>query len=256
MLEQVSTLTVRGKVVLITGASRGIGQACAEAFRCRGALLSLTARSPIPNTEALTTKADLTRHEDRQALVCRTREHYGRIDILVNNAGSGLYGATEAVDPSHALNLFQLNLFAALALIQLVLPSMRAQKGGHIVNVSSIAAEIALPWMTLYSASKAALSSVSSGLRRELTGTGILVTDVLPGYVTTTFQGSAIGHPPKTILEWRRRAISPEHCAEAIVRGVERDARTVVTPATGWLAILAQRMMPSVLDSTLSKMNR
>ncbi len=152
--------------------------------------------------------------------------------------------------------MFALNLFAPVALIQLVLPQMRAQGSGCLVNVSSIAAEIALPWMTFYSASKAALSAVSSGLRRELGDTPIRVMDVLPGYITTNFQSAAQGKPPAGVQRARKRAITSEQCAESIVRGVERDARTVVTPAYGWLAILAQRLAPALIDSPLIKMNR
>jgi short-subunit dehydrogenase len=252
-------LITRGKVVLITGASRGIGEACAQAFARRGAMLSLGARasrSACALPEALSSEVDLTLAADRKRLVERTIERYGRIDVLVNNAGSGLYGPTETVELSAAMELFQLNLFAALGMVQLVLPIMRAQGSGHIVNVSSIAAEVPLPWMTMYSASKAALSAVSSGVRRELRGTGVSVTDVLPGYVTTSFQGSAVGKPPAGVLGARRHAISPEQCAEAIVRGVERGARTVVTPRYGWLAIWAERFAPWMVDSPLSKMNR
>lgn len=247
---------MRGKVVLITGASRGIGSACAEAFARRGALLSLAARSPCKFPEALSSKVDLTKPEDRGHLIERTFQRFGRIDILVNNAGSGLYGPTETTELSAIMDLFQLNLFSTVALMQLVLPIMRAQGSGHIVNVSSIAAEVPLPWMTLYSASKAALSAVSAGLRRELRGSAISVMDVLPGYVTTSFQGSAVGKPPAGVLGARRHAISPEQCAEAIVRGVERGTRTVITPRSGWLAVWAERFAPWMVDSPLSKMNR
>ncbi len=249
-------MTVNGKVVVITGASRGIGQACALAFGRRGALLSLAARSPLAVPDALCTPCDLTLAADRETLVHRTIEHYGRIDILINNAGHGLYGPTGQANPTDLRTLFELNFFAAVAMIQLVLPSLEAQHSGHIVNVSSIAADIALPWMTMYSASKAALSSVSAGLRRELQGSGVQVTDVLPGYVTTGFQASATGTPPNGVLQFRSRAISPEQCAEAIVRGVERGARTVVTPGSGWFAILAEHLLPRMVDSPLSKMNR
>jgi len=249
-------LDVSGKVVLITGASRGIGAACADAFARRGAKLSLASRSAIGREGALTTQADLTLVADRQLLIQRTVSHYGRIDILVNNAGSGLYGATAEADPAQVQAMFALNLFAPVALIQLVLPHMRAQGSGAIVNISSVAAEIALPWMTLYSASKAALSSVSAGLRRELEGTAIQITDVLPVYVTTNFQAAAAGKPPEGVLRRRARAISPAQCAESIVRGVERGVKTVVAPASGWLAILAQRLLPSGIDSAISKMNR
>ena len=247
---------VRGKVVLITGASRGIGSACAASFARRGALVSLAARSPCNFPQALSSEVDLIDPKDRERLIERTLQRYGRIDILVNNAGSGLYGPTETTELAAAMHLFELNLFAAVALMQLVLPIMRAQGEGHIVNVSSIAAEVPLPWMTLYSASKAALSAVSSGLRRELRGSPIRVTDVLPGYVMTSFQGSAVGRPPVGVLGSRRHAISPEQCAEAIVRGVERGARTVITPRSGWLAVWAERLAPWMVDSPLSKMNR
>lgn len=249
-------MNVRGKVVLITGASRGIGRACVDSFSRRGALVSAAARSPLDLPDIFSTQCDLTVAGDRERLVQQTMARFGRIDILVNNAGHGLYGSTETADLKEAKALFELNFFAALGTIQLVLPLLRAQKEGHLVNVSSLAADIVLPWMTLYSASKSALSSVSSGLRRELRGTGVQVTDVLPGYVTTGFQGSASGEPPEGIVKYRKRAISAEQCAEAIVRGVERDARTVVAPASGWLAIAGERLLPGMIDSLLSKMNR
>jgi len=249
-------LTVGGKVVLITGASQGIGQACAISFGRRGALLSLAARTPLTLPDALCTACDLTSEADRETLVRQTIQHFGRIDILVNNAGHGLYGPTAQATATDMRNLFELNVFAAVSMIQLVLPGMLAQGSGHVVNVSSIAAEIALPWMTMYSASKAALSAVSCGLRRELLNTAVQVTDVLPGYVKTGFHAAATGTPPSGVVKLRARAISPEQCAEAIVKGVERGARRVVTPASGRLAILAEHLLPRVVDSPLSKMNR
>ncbi len=243
-------------MVLITGASQGIGQACAVAFGRRGALLSLAARTPLTLPDALCTACDLTSEADRAALVYSTIQRFGRIDILVNNAGHGVYGPTAQVSSKDMRSLFELNLFAAVEMIQLVLPGMLAAGSGHLVNVSSIAAEIALPWMTMYSASKAALSAVSSGLRRELQGTAVQVTDVLPGYVKTGFHAAATGTPPNGVVNLRTRAITPEQCAEAIVKGVERGARRVVTPASGWFAIHAEHLLPQMIDSPLSKMNR
>lgn len=249
-------MNVRGKVVLITGASRGIGAACADSFLRRGALLALAARSALSRADALCLQADITDPQSRESLVQSTLERYGRIDILVNNAGSGIYGPTAETDLSRMQDLFALNLFAPVALIQLVLPQMQAQGSGAIVNVSSIAAEIVLPWMTPYSASKAALSAVSSGLYREVASTAIQVTNVLPGYIKTNFQNAAEGTPPPGVLRARKRAITAEQCAEAIVRGVERGARTVVAPSYGWLGIVAQRLIPYLVDSPLIKMNR
>lgn len=245
-----------GKIVLITGASRGIGAACAESFARRGALLSLAARSAISQPGTLCIRADLTLPEDREALVRRTLDHYGRIDILINNAGDGLYSPTEVADLDQARRMFELNLFAAVGVAQLVLPGMRAQASGTIVNVTSIAAAIPLPWMTLYSASKAALSAATQGLRRELRGSQIRIMEVQPGYVVTGFQDHATGHPPPGVLKLRKRAITAAQCGEAIARGVEREASRVVTPASGWFAIALERVLPSVIDSALGRMNQ
>ncbi|MDQ6678433.1 MAG: SDR family NAD(P)-dependent oxidoreductase [Acidobacteriota bacterium] len=248
-------MLLTGKVVLITGASRGIGAACAESFGRRGAQLSLAARSPISQPGALSTQADLTLPEAREALVRRTLDHYGRVDILINNAGDGLYSPTELTGLDQARRMFELNLFAAVGMVQLVCPGMRAQRSGTIVNVTSIAAAIPLPWMTLYSASKAALSSVTRGLRRELRGSRIKIMEVQPGYVLTEFQDHAAGQPPPGVLKHRHRAITAARCGEAIARGVERGARTVVTPPSGWFAIALERVLPSVIDSALGRIN-
>ena len=133
-----------GKVVLITGASEGIGAACAHAFRRRGARLSLTARSrekleAVGGGDALITAGDLLDPEVRKSVVERTLERYGRVDILVNNAGVGLYTPSWQTPPELARRLFDLNFFAALDLIQRVVPVMLRQGEGMIVNVSSIA---------------------------------------------------------------------------------------------------------------------
>ncbi|MGB9604478.1 MAG: SDR family NAD(P)-dependent oxidoreductase, partial [Bryobacteraceae bacterium] len=175
-----------GKVVLITGASEGIGAACAHAFRRRGALLSLAARSrekleAVGGADALITTADLRDGEARRRVIERTLERYGRLDILVNNAGAGLYTPSRQTLPELVRDLFELNFFAALDLIQKAVPAMLGQGGGMIVNVSSIAGKVTFPWLTLYCASKYALNALSDGLRMELAGTGIRVLTVCPG---------------------------------------------------------------------------
>jgi short-subunit dehydrogenase len=255
-------LKLDGKVVLITGASEGIGAACAAAFRRRGAHLALTARSH----EKLRSRAtpddfiipgDLTRSEDRAHIVESTLEHFGSIDILVNNAGVGLYSTAWETPMVQARDLFELNFFAVLEMVQLVVPSMRLKKSGCIVNVGSIAGKVTLPWFTLYSASKYALGSLTDGLRMELKRDGIHAMTVCPGYVDTGFQNHVIhGRPPVAIGTRRKFAITAEQCAEAIVRGVERNARTVVTPKTGWMFVAAARLLPSVVDAQLERMYR
>jgi short-subunit dehydrogenase len=251
-------MRIDGRVVLITGASEGIGAACAAVFRDRGARLSLTARSEdklraAGGPDALITPGDLTLSETRETVVERTLERFGAVDILINNAGMGLYTPAWNVPLEDVRRLFELNFFATLAMVQLVAPHMRERRSGVIVNISSIAGKVTLPWFTLYSASKYALCSLTDGLRMELASDGIRCIMVCPGYVRTAFQAHALGAaPPKRITDSKRFAITPEQCAEAIARGVERGARTVVTPRSGWLFVLAERLLPSLVDKQLA----
>lgn len=254
-------MRIQGKVVLITGASEGIGAACAAAFRARGARISVTARSAAKLAEAagpdgLAIPGDITDAAVRRAVVDGTIKRFGRIDVLVNNAGRGFYHPACQAPVEDAERLFALNVFAPLDLARLVVPRMREQGGGAIVNVSSIAGRIALPWMTIYSASKFALGALTDGLRLELAGTGIRTMTVCPGYVRTAFHANADGRPPAKVVAAKRFAITAEECASAIVRGVERGARTVVVPRTGWLLIALARLLPRVMDSRLAAMNQ
>jgi len=113
-----------------------------------------------------------------------------------------------------------------------------------------------LPWMTLYSVSKYALGSWTEGLRMELARDGIRTMIVCPGYVQTAFQKNVIaGHSPEKVQQARSFAIRPEECAAAIRRGVERNARTVVTPAAGWVLIALIRLFPGIVESRMAHIN-
>ncbi|MBC7928710.1 MAG: SDR family NAD(P)-dependent oxidoreductase [Bryobacteraceae bacterium] len=251
-------MQIEGKVVLITGASEGIGAACARAFRDRGANVCLTARSEenlraVADPRDLVIPADLLVKASPQLIVDETIAKYGRIDVLVNNAGAGLYEPAHLGSPELATRLFQLNLFAPLELIRCAVPHMKQQSSGTIVNVSSIAGCVSLPWFTLYSATKSALLSLTDGLRVELRRWGIHCICVCPGYVRTRFQHNLIsGEVPPALAPLKQRwSISPEQCADAIADGVIRGARTVVTPRSGWLLIAAAGLFPSLVDRQL-----
>jgi short-subunit dehydrogenase len=254
-------MRIDGKVVLITGASEGIGAACAAAFRARGARLSLTARNEeklraVGGSDAVITAGDITQEETCRRVVENTIGQLGAIDVLINNAGMGMYAPSWRAPIGQVKQMFELNLFAPLVLVQQVVPHMRQRRSGTIVNVGSIAGKVTLPWFTLYSASKYALGSWTDGLRMELKASGIHAMLVCPGYVKTAFQQHVLaGQPPDKILKGKEFAITAEHCAEAIARGVERDARTVVTPRSGWLFILAERLLPGFVDSRMAAIN-
>ena len=253
-------MRIEGKVALITGASRGIGAACAAELAARGARLSLVARSEqglaaAGGPDALATAGDITDEAVRARVVERTLERFGRIDILINNAGAGLYLPAWDTPPDEARRLFELNFFAPLAMARLVGPHMRAQGGGTIVNVSSVAAKATLPWLTLYSASKAALCALTDGLRVELAPYGIHAMAACPGYVRTGFQEHALaGKPPESVRKSRRFTITAEECARAIARGIEREARTVMAPRSAWLLVAAARLFPRQLDARFAAM--
>jgi short-subunit dehydrogenase len=262
MASVLSGMKSRGKVVLITGASEGIGAACAQAFLDRGARVAVTARDEeklkqVAGPDGFFYAADLLAPGACGQVVEAAVRHYGRIDVLVNSAGVGLYASASEASLAQARAMFDLNFFALLEMVQNVTPVMSGQRSGTIVNISSIAGMMTLPWFTLYSASKHAVCSLTDGLRMELRPYGIHAMCVCPGYVSTSFQSHVLaGRPPVALQHRRPLAITPAECALAIVRGVERNARTVVTPSSGWLAVLASRLFPGVVERRLERMLR
>ncbi len=242
-----------GKVVIITGASEGIGARLATILARRGARLALAARNEARlrdagGPEALVVSGDLTDASVRASLIHKTVERWGQIDVLINNAGRGSYYTASATPIDEARALFDLNFFAPLALAQLAAPHIRRSRG-TIANVSSIAGQISLPWLPVYSASKFALASITSTLRIELEPAGVHVMGVFPGYVDTEFHAHAAGPPPPPIVvKGKRYAASAEQCAAAILHGIERRRRTVVTPCAGWLLVWANRLFPRLVE--------
>jgi short-subunit dehydrogenase len=254
-------MRIEGKVVLITGASEGIGAACAAEFARAGARLSLTARCDAGlrqagGPEALVTAGDLTDEETRRHTVERTVDRYGGIDVLINNAGAGFYCPSWRAPMEETRRLMELNFFSLLGLTQLVVPHMQKRGSGMIVNISSIGGKVTLPWMTLYSASKYAVCALTEGLRMELRRDHIRTMLVCPGYVKTGFQQHAYaGQAPPKVVRAKRAAITAAECAAAIRRGVERDARTILAPKAGWLLVGAARLFPSIFEARMAELN-
>ena len=252
----------KDKVVVITGATAGIGKAAALLFKQKGAKVVCLARREAAEFDSIPT--DITDGEAVKRAIRTVKEKYGRIDILVNNAGMGISGAAEDTDEAAVRKIFELNFFGALRVSREVIPVMREGGGGTIVNVSSVAAELAIPFQSFYSATKAALSSLSAAMRNELAPFGIKVTAVLPGDVKTDFTASreknasnnpAYGDRVKrsvAVMERDERGgMSPDVIARLIVKGAT-EKNPPVSRIGGWKYVLLVRlahMLPARLTS-------
>ena len=196
----------------------------------------------------LTVAGDITCGETRKHLVDRTIATFGRIDILINNAGVGQYGWPSEVDTEISKRMFDVNVFSALALTQLVMPSMRDRKSGVIVNIGSVGGKVSLPWFVMYCATKWALHCIDDSLRRELKPHGVSVIKVCPGIVNTKFREHVLaGSAPRAVQEIRR-VVSPDQVAAAIIRGIERKQRTVYVPAIGRAFTALEAVAPWAMD--------
>lgn len=190
------------RIWIMTGASRGIGYAYAEAAAAAGDTVVATARNPDtikPLVEAhgdkiVPMKLDVTDRENVDRVVADTVARFGRVDILCNNAGYGLRGAIEEVTEQQVRDQMETNFFGAFWMTQAVLPQMRAQKSGHILQVSSMGGQIAFPLLGVYHASKWALEGFSESLAGEVAAFGIKVTIIEPGGFRTDWGGSSMVH--------------------------------------------------------------
>jgi short-subunit dehydrogenase len=242
-----------GKVVLVTGASQGIGASCAKLLTQLGANLTLTAfaNEGFNNEESssrLVITGDITSEKTRAEVVDRTIDHFGRIDVLINNAGVGQYGYPTKVDTEISKRMFDVNVFSLLALTQLIVPHMRQRQSGTIVNIGSVGGKVSLPWAVMYCATKWAVHCVDDSLHRELSGTGIRVMKVCPGIVDTKFRDHVLAGSAPGRVEDIRRVVTPDQVASAIIRGVERRKRTVFVPKIGFIFTSLEFFAPRAMD--------
>jgi len=189
-----SFVELSGRVMIVTGASSGIGAATARLAHSQGARVVLAARraerlaDELPGSLAVPT--DVTRGAEVEELCDRTFQAFGSIDVLVNNAGQGLHVPLVEVESEDFLAVWELNVMAPLTLMQAVLPAMNRQGAGAIVNVSSMTSLMAIPGLGAYAAAKSALNMLSQVARKEFAPMGVTVSLVYPGITETEFHKS------------------------------------------------------------------
>ncbi|GLO47579.1 oxidoreductase [Pseudomonas putida] len=179
---------------LITGASRGFGTLITQQALAAGDAVIATARNPEDiqarlgqHPNLLAVRLDVTREEDAHAAVAAGIRHFGQIDVLVNNAGFGVLGAVEETSASETERLFATNVFGLLNVTRAVLPHMRRQRSGHVINISSLGGYQAYMGWGVYGSTKFAVEGISEALHQELAPLGIKVTVVEPGFFRTDF---------------------------------------------------------------------
>jgi short-subunit dehydrogenase len=232
-------MEIAGKVVLLTGASAGIGLATARSFAREQAKLALVARSAsklgalahelrAAGCEAVAISADLRDPVQIQRAVAETVAHFGHVDILINNAGQAAAGTIADVNPDDFRAIFELNVVGPLLMMQAVIPLLRALGGGLIINVSSMVSKMRLPGLAAYAATKSALNMLSDTARVELAQEHIRVISIFPRMTATDFSRNSLGNQ---VLRQQQRAHtdavpvdSAEYVAEKIVAATVEEA--------------------------------
>jgi short-subunit dehydrogenase len=254
-----------GKVVVVTGASMGIGEAISKLFAGAGASIVMlsrdtaraeAARQRIGHSErTVALSCDVRHGEEIDRVLALTMHHFKRVDVWINNAGHGLLDSLAQMEMPACREMFETNFFGAVSAMQAVIPVMRQQGGGTIINISSVAGHIPIPFHAAYSATKFALNAIGKGAGVELKRENIHVLTVCPGYVRTSFGDNAVrGNQWKPVRPGSVRGITPERVARATLRGYLNDKREVIVPWTMHLPVKLYQLFPGLVEWGMSRM--
>lgn len=249
----------------VTGASMGIGEAIAKSFGDHGANLVVlsrdagraeAARGRIGHTDrTLALACDVRHREEIDRVLSLTLHHFDRIDVWVNNAGHGLLDSVSELDMAAARETFDTNFFGTIDSMQAVLPIMKQQGSGAIINISSVAGHLPLPFHAIYSATKFAMNAFGKAARLELQSANIHVMTVCPGYVRTDFGANALrGREVKVLRPSSVRGITAERVARATFDGFVKGKREVIVPWTMHPVIKLYQLFPGLVEWGMTRM--
>ena len=225
--------TLKNRIILLTGASRGIGPFIARKLALEGAILAVSARSsdglnqtiaslPTPGHKAF--PVDIRNPEARRTLVQNAKDAFGRIDILINNAGVEMEGRFTDLSEEQIAETININFHAPMHFIRLVLPLMVENGYGHIVNISSIGGKRGAPYGALYCGTKAALDRWAEAVRMEVAGDGVNISTIFPGYVTEVGMFARFNMKPPALLG----SCNPGQVANAVYRSIIKNKKEII----------------------------
>ncbi len=256
--------SLQDKVVVITGASLGIGKALAFDALARGARIAVCARdiqklneafNNVPEQDIFKFQLDVADEQACYAFVAQTMNKFGKIDILLNNAGMSMRALFEDLDVKVLKQLMDVNFWGTIYMTKAALPYIKRNKG-VILGVSSIAGYRGLPGRTGYSSSKYAMQGFMEALRTELLRTGVHVMWVCPGYTTSNIRNTALGEKGQPMRETNMdesKMMSPEACARIILDGVEKRKRTIIMTTQGKMTVWVNKLFGGLADKLVYK---
>jgi len=275
LFKRINQYDLRGRSVLITGGSRGLGLVMARELARQGARLAICARDEAElirahddlaarGAEVFVIPCDVTERAEVEEMIASVESHYGQIDMLINNAGIIEVGPVDVMTIEDYERAMKTHFWGALNTILAVLPDMRRRGEGRIVNISSIGGKISVPHLLPYSASKFALVGLSEGLRAELAKDGVIVTTVCPGLMRTgsplnaEFKGQHKSEYAWFIISDSLPAtsMSAERAARQIISAARRGDAEVILSIQAKIAVLFHGIFPGLTANILGAINR